>query len=114
MGILRDGQIADVGKCIIDGNNIFDANADPEINLQRRLFLSVKVGFLLQISDSCAQRHNFFIAKFHSKMRVNAHKITSNKHMTFPVKSTIEVESESGVKSFAHFYVFADTQKQLG
>ena len=73
--ILRDGDVAEVGEGVVNGDDVLDAHPYPEVDLQRGFLLAIKVGLLLEVADARTQGHNLLVAEFHAEMRVHAQHI---------------------------------------
>ena len=59
--ILGDGEVAQVGEGVVDGDDILDAHANPEVDLQGGFLLAVEVRLLLEIADASPQGHDLLL-----------------------------------------------------
>ena len=89
MRVLRDGEVAQVGECVVDGYHILDVHPHPEVDLQGGLHLAVEVGLALEVANAHPQRHDLLVVEFHPKMRIYADDIALNQGITFTVEGTI-------------------------
>ena len=66
-----NGELPQVGKGVIYKDNVFNSDANAEVNLAGKWFFSIELRNLLKIADAGTKRDDGFVRKFHSKVGIN-------------------------------------------
>ena len=114
VGILRDGEVSDVGEGVIDGNYFLDADTDAKVYLEGGLIFAIEIGFLLEVADAGADGDDFLVGELHSEVWIDAEHIRADEGVTFTIEGEVEIQSKGGIEALAEFHILGSADQQFG